>query len=114
MKNNMAWTIIWLAMVLAVITLSLMPKISIPNPYHLDKVVHFSGYLALATTSFYFLKLKKKIVMAGLLLVTMSIATELIQIYVPGRTASYGDAAANMSGIVVGAVFWLLYIKLKK
>ena len=114
MKNIKAWTLTWLVMLTAFITLSLMPRISLPNSYNLDKIAHFSGCLVLATTSFYLLKLKKRVVIAIILLAIISIVTELIQIYVPGRTASYADAAANFSGIVVGSIIGLLFLKLKK
>lgn len=76
----------------------------------LDKVVHVSLFFvcgALFVRGWSFLR-QRWYLLCGLLLL-FGVLTELIQRYVPGRSASVGDLVADAVGILLGVGLALVY-----
>ncbi|MDA0967532.1 MAG: VanZ family protein [Proteobacteria bacterium] len=111
MKNANIRMFSWLVIVIAIIVGALMPQVSFPDKYNLDKIAHFGGYFFAALISIYLLKFKKKYLLAIFILVLTAIGTEVAQMYIVGRTGSYGDAIANISGVITGFAVGHLFNK---
>lgn len=85
--------------------LSLTPQAPAVMAHVSDKLLHAAGYcgliasahLAHAPNRQHLLKI------AGLL--AYSVGIEFAQSFVPGRSCSLGDMAANLTGLLVGALF---------
>jgi VanZ family protein len=82
-----------------------------PKLGHFDKHVHFLVY---ACTSFYYLHFRKYpwIPLLGSLL-CFGISMEIFQHFLPPRTFSWSDIAANSVGLMVGATLSKLYARIK-
>lgn len=81
-----------------------------------DKVVHALSYAVLGWVSVTSDGRQRH---ASLLLVVLAVAgfgagVEVAQSFLPGRTASAGDAAANLVGAVAGVVGWLTVGRLRR
>ena len=88
---------------IAVIALSIMPAGAIPDPEISDKLAHMAAYAALALAGGIAYRGTRSllILVAGLLLLGVSL--ELVQAFVPGRSASGYDSLANTIGIALGS-----------
>src|SRR4030042_1201321 len=91
---------------------SLLPSTSFPSWADLggnrDKVAHFVAYFFTALL-FYFAfrtRFKRTDIYAMLFAVGYGAILELTQLFVPGRTFSFGDLVANLSGVLF---FFVLY-----
>lgn len=74
---------------------------------HADKVFHFGAWGALAALAFLvFAGRYNRLAIPSALLV-ISAAIEVIQTFIPGRTGSYEDLAANAFGIALGSLVGL-------
>lgn len=71
---------------------------------HADKWVHAAIFLVLGALGMRAWRLadQRRQLVAGLLL--MAIGTEWAQHYIPGRSASLGDFAADLAGLLLGAL----------
>lgn len=83
-----------------------------------DKVVHFImyfGLMALLTLSFRLEKnFLKKFVTILIFGIVLAVMTEIIQSYIPGRDASWGDLIANLIGLFAGYFAVNAYLARKK
>jgi glycopeptide antibiotics resistance protein len=91
---------------------SLLPPTSFPSWVDLggdrDKVAHFVAYFFTALL-FYFAfrtRFKRTDIYAMIFAAGYGACLELAQLYVPGRTSSFSDLAANLSGVLF---FFVLY-----
>jgi len=69
--------------------------------YHLDIAFHFTSYLVMAVLGaslFRWWVLIPGIVIAG--------GTEIVQHFLPYRTASWSDFGVNLTGITLGLLLW--------
>ena len=97
---------LWVASVAMVIYLSLSPRLEIPYDFsNADKVAHLLAYLWLAALSFFAFPTPKSALVGALCMVPMGIGLEFLQVYVPGRSFSVADMAANCLGVMLG--IWL-------
>ncbi len=97
---------LWIASVAMVICLSLSPRLEMPYDFsNADKVAHFLAYLWLAALSFFAFPTPKSTLTGALCMVPLGICLEFLQIYVPGRSFSAADMAANGLGVILG--IWL-------
>ncbi|HKI47731.1 MAG TPA: VanZ family protein [Desulfobacteria bacterium] len=98
--------ILWIVSVAMVIYLSLTPRIDFPYDFdNADKVYHMLAYLWVAALPF-FAFLSPKAALAGTLsMVPLGACLEIAQYYVPGRSFSLADMAANCLGVILG--IWL-------
>ena len=76
-------------------------------PY-LDKLIHFIGYglVAFCITLLFFGKKIYTALFCGVGL--LAVSTELLQMFAPGRTASWQDLLANVVGIIAGTIMALV------
>lgn len=103
----MIFLIIWLITIFIASVIS----ISVPKTVHnADKVVHFVLY-GLTSIFFYryFIKassINKSILLSILCASAYGGALELLQHFLPRRTFSFGDMAANAAGAVLGCLVY--------
>jgi VanZ family protein len=100
---------VWLVMVTIG---SLLPPTSFPTWVDLggnrDKIAHFAAYFVTALL-FYLVfrsRLKRTDIYAIIFAAGYGAFLELAQLFIPGRTCSLGDLAANFSGVLF---FFVLY-----
>lgn len=104
--------LVWLVLGLAVLAGSLLPdlgpsSLKIPLP-HADKLVHFSAWALLAAFAPPLLVRSGSRAAAASGLFLLSGAIELAQAFLPTRSASFGDLAANGLGILAGTLCGVL------
>lgn len=106
MPRNKKKTILflWLSLIAAAIIGSLTPQLAPPQQYHLDKVVHFFGYGALAFLPALLISNKRYLAMLAIALMGFGVGIELAQELVPGRDGTIGDAITNSIGVIIGIV----------
>jgi VanZ family protein len=101
--------VIFIAYVLLVIFVSLLPQPAGIGGGNLDKIVHVSLYFVMGVLAYIaFNTLGKRIVMFVFMLL-LGISLELFQKYIPGRDASIYDALANASGLALSFFLCWLY-----
>jgi VanZ family protein len=102
MKYTKLFITLWFVALIIIIILSLSPKISPPEKYNIDKFLHCSAYLFLCFLSTISFRTDRTIFFNVVLLIFVAALTEIGQHFVPHRTASFGDFAANTIGIMLG------------
>ncbi len=90
--------------VLAVITLSLIPKEALPETEIWDKLHHVLAYGGLAVLGGLGFVGWRRMLAVGIGLVILGGSLEVAQAAVPGRFASVDDALANAIGVMIGLV----------
>ncbi|CAA7627705.1 membrane hypothetical protein [Candidatus Terasakiella magnetica] len=81
---------------------SLAPHMGPPESHYLDKVVHVAGYGALTLQIGLSLHRRNPVLVAGLIALLLGGGLELAQCWVPGRSGSWDDFAANALGVLAG------------
>lgn len=105
LRHRRAWLVAWVAMVLAVVVLSLIPPPPMPAVVFrgIDKVEHVLGYFVLSSTAtalFARMPTRARIAAA---LVAMGIGLEIAQgTMTSTRTPDLSDALANTIGVLLG------------
>ena len=89
----------WLTSITVGILL-LLPGDELPTTTISDKLEHALAFMALTLLGFFAYPRKAAKLCLGL--VTMGALFEGLQIFIPGRTASVLDAAANTMGVIAG------------
>jgi VanZ family protein len=98
--------ILWVASVAMVVYLSLSPRIEFPYDFNnADKVYHTLAYLWLSALPFFAFLKPEAALIGALSMIPLGICLELAQHYVPGRSLSLADMAANCLGVMMG--IWL-------
>lgn len=100
---------IWMMALLAVLLGSLSPALAPPAFWELDKALHFSAFAALAVAiPFAVGRTSRRLLLLAILL-GVGASIEILQEFVPGRSASILDFGADMAGLVVGVLagLWL-------
>ncbi|MEQ9618511.1 MAG: VanZ family protein [Deltaproteobacteria bacterium] len=99
---------IFIAYTLFVIVLSLLPLPSAGTAIYKDKIVHFLMYGLMALLAYISVPSEGKRKHLLAFIIILGAAIELIQIYIPGRSASLMDIFANTGGVVfVIFLFWI-------
>ncbi len=98
------WLGVWLAAVLAVVALSLMPPAPLPElPSGGDKVEHFLAYCLLAMGAVQLFATRACWLLAGAGLIAMGVGLEYAQgAYTATRMQDPFDALANTLGAIAG------------
>jgi VanZ family protein len=108
--------------IVLIFVLSSIPTLSTDYPKlpgWIDKLAHFVEYLVLALLFHRVLSMNRERRIAGLslaalfLCITIAVLDEFYQRFIPGRQSSVYDLYADLSGIVVGTIAALLYIRLR-
>lgn len=87
---------------LAVTAVSLLPRAGVPGHGHMDKVAHFVAYFGMGIMAWHTMPGLRLRLLAAAAGVGLGGLLEVIQYFVPGRSASYADAAVNTLGVGVG------------
>jgi VanZ family protein len=96
------------AAVIAIIVLSLLPRVSLPSVGISDKYQHLIAYAVLAATAWLAFPSRRAALWLMLLLPLMSIALEFAQTFVPGRSGEIADALVSGLGAYLLLVPMLL------
>lgn len=91
---------IFIAYVLFVIVLSLVPLPSTGTAVYQDKIAHFLMYGIMGFLAYISVPSEGRRKYLLVFIVLLGAALELIQVYIPGRSASYIDLVANTGGVV--------------
>lgn len=107
---NKFWLrVVWMVAVTAVLLGSLSPSLAPPSVWDLDKAMHFSAFGALAAmVPFAAARTSRRLLLLAVLLAVGG-SIEILQEFVPGRSASILDFAADTAGLVTGGLvgLWL-------
>ncbi len=87
---------------LAVIAVSLLPRADMPGHGHVDKVAHFVAYFGMGSMAWYAMPALRLRLLAAVSAVGLGGLLEVVQHFIPGRSASSADAAVNTLGVAVG------------
>jgi len=103
------WRLVFWIGATTVTVLSLLPQSALPPlPDINDKIEHASAYLALALVAGPAWPRLADHARTAIALILLGGAIEIAQLWVPGRSAEWGDFAADTIGVVLGvAVFRL-------
>ena len=99
------WLALWLLMIAALVTGSLLPSTSLPKPmfFGVDKIQHLLGYLGLAGYGVMLFADGRPQRLAAMGLVLLGIAIEGAQsALTASRVADPGDVLANLVGVLLG------------
>ena len=88
---------------LAVITLSVIPEGTLPDPGISDKLAHMAAYAALAMAGGIAHRGTRSLFLLAAGLLVLGTGLELVQALLPGRFASGYDVLANVIGIALGS-----------
>ncbi|MGL4474643.1 MAG: VanZ family protein [Shewanella sp.] len=98
------------ALLLAVLVISYLvfsrPNYS-PSVPHLDKIGHLSGFFCLSLLTYLAFKPKWPILL--MIMAGYALLIEIVQSYLPYRSAEFGDWIADMSGVVLFYLSLWLY-----
>jgi VanZ family protein len=96
----------WGASLVFVTMTSLSPGAELPARFwNADKFFHFLGYSWLAFLPLLAFARSQTATRAALSMIALGCALELCQAFIPGRSFSIGDLAANTAGVLAG--LWL-------
>jgi VanZ family protein len=121
MKIGNYWpSILW---ALVILILTIVPSNKIPEPPHwaisFDKLIHLLLFMVLGLLILFGRQINSKIWRKPQLwwivsmLISYGLLLELFQILVPGRNFSWMDLVADAIGVIIGAFFFLVFIKPK-
>jgi len=97
---------VWLASMAVDVVCSLLPRLELPGAmWNADKLYHGAAYAWLGGLAVLAVPGRTAGRLAALSMIVLGALLEWGQSFVPGRTASLGDAAANAVGVLLG--LWL-------
>ncbi|WP_349985518.1 VanZ family protein [Stenotrophomonas sp. WHRI 8082] len=103
LRHPRFWLAAWLAAVLTVIVVCLIPPPPLALPQGSDKVEHFLAYFLLAGSAVQLYRRGAVLAWAGIGLVLMGIGIEFAQgALTEARMADPADAVANTAGVIAG------------
>lgn len=106
-RNRASVLFLWGCAMAGVVTASLQPGLAPPGEFQLDKLIHFAVYAALSALPLAAIGQRGAAIAIGIVMVGSGLLVEWLQGFVPGRSASLGDALANGAGSVAGIVLWI-------
>lgn len=104
--------VVLLAIVLMV-ALSFLPGAAPTEHYHFDKIVHFSAFFGLTLSILFFVRHRLLALYVTVFMLITGGMIELLQQYVPKRSGTWGDFAADAAGVMLAALVVRLYHKKK-
>jgi len=94
--------LIFIAYVLLVIILSLIPTAALGGELHVDKIAHIIAYGIMGFLAYLSVSSVRKRFYLFFIIISLGLVLELFQLYIPGRSASFFDMIANTLGAVLG------------
>ncbi|MBT7605496.1 MAG: VanZ family protein [Kordiimonadaceae bacterium] len=106
--------VIWGLMVLVVVILSLLPQDQISTQLSFnDKVAHFLIYFILTFIALLSSTKKHSLLSILAIQILIGICLEVAQSFIPGRFPEFLDVIANSLGVLVGALVYFIFQKIK-
>ena len=106
LRRPRLWLGVWIALVIAVIALSLIPPpdLQVRLPRNVDKVEHLLGYALLAFVALQLFAARRVLVGVACGLIVLGVGLEIAQGWlVPAvRSMDWRDAVANTLGVLLG------------
>jgi VanZ family protein len=111
-KHNMEFSkwsqiilFLWVISICIVIYYSLIPHVEFPvNFWNADKLYHCAAYGWLAVLPIMGFPLRRFALPAALSMILLGVLLEIGQYYIPGRSFSLLDIAANSLGVILGII----------
>ena len=110
------WFTIWIAALVVLLPLSLLPQTAPPGTPLLgdlltvDKLLHFLAYGGLALAPLLFAD-NQRCLLLVLIVIIHSLMMEVLQTAIPGRFGSLSDIIANLAGILTAIALSVKYGK---
>jgi len=102
----------WIISIVTIVYLSLTPRIEFPIGFKCaDLFYHAAAYLWLSFLPFFGFDKIKKAALAACMMIPLGAGLEIGQGYIPGRFASMMDMVANTSGVVIGMMLGLFFLR---
>jgi VanZ family protein len=102
-KWSRAVLLIWAISICAVSYYSLIPQVTLPIDFwNADKAYHCTAYGWLAVLPMIGFAIRRVALPAAMSMMILGVLLEIGQRYVPGRTFSLLDIAANCIGVAIG------------
>lgn len=103
LRRPRLWLGLWIAAIVALIVVCLVPLDSLPPlPDNSDKVEHLLGYFLLAAAAVQLFGSRFALSLAAVGLIALGIGVELAQGYTAYRSSDPADAVANTLGVLLG------------
>lgn len=103
LRRPRLWLGLWIAAIVALIVVCLIPLDSLPPlPDNSDKVEHLFGYFVLSASAVQLFGNRRALLLAGLGLVGLGIGIEIAQGFTAYRSSDPADAVANTLGVLLG------------
>lgn len=94
---------VWIASIAVTVWVSLLPRLELPIDFwNADKLYHGLTYAWLGALPLWAFATGDRARLASYLMILLGALLEWGQSFVPGRSASMGDAVANALGVFVG------------
>ena len=91
------------------VILSLLPAFATTQHHHFDKFLHAGAFFGLTASILFFIKRLSLNIWIAAFMTFIGAMIELMQHYVPGRSGTLGDMAADMVGILLAFFIARLY-----
>lgn len=103
LRRPRLWLGLWIAAIVALIVVCLIPLNSLPPlPENSDKVEHLLGYFALSAAAVQLFGSRRALLVATVGLVALGIGVEIAQGFTAYRSSDPVDALANTLGVLLG------------
>ena len=103
LRRPRLWLGLWIAAIVALVVICLVPLDSLPPlPENSDKVEHLLGYFLLAAAAVQVFGSRQALSMAAVGLVALGIGVEIAQGLTAYRSTDPVDALANTLGVLLG------------
>ena len=107
--------VIFIAYILVVINLSLLPTAFASSGAYADKLSHLAAYCVMGIIAYFAGNSVKTRIYLFLIILCIGFVLELFQIFIPGRHASLFDMLANILGSILGYFLaWLVSLSQRK
>lgn len=103
LRRPRLWLGLWIAAIVGLIVVCLVPLDSLPPlPANSDKVEHLLGYFLLAAAAVQLFGSRRALSLSAVGLIALGIGVEIAQGYTAYRSSDPADALANTLGVLLG------------
>lgn len=108
-QQRSVFLVLWIAGIMGMVLVSLMPGAALPNLHVSDKFEHWTAYAVLSFLALLAYERTRSALLCAGALVFIGLALEFGQMSVPGRGFEWNDFLANDAGVICGAMLgWRL------
>lgn len=103
LRRPKLWLGLWIAAIVAVVVLSLVPPPAMDLPSGADKVEHFIAYALISASAVQLFASRRVLLWIGVAMVGLGVGLEFAQdLATTSRTMDQADAWADLFGVVAG------------